>query len=196
MKEELIKMKNVLMLVDTLKGFRTIGPMAVPGLEHTDEAIEELVIFAIENGYEIISIEEGHTENSIEFNDYPPHAINGTEEAELIDRLKPYRKYMKVIKKNSTSGFVTKEYQEYLEANKYVIRRIVYCGYLFDICVPNVAIPTKMFFNENNIPCEVIVPENTTETFDSPTHPRKEYKTLAKKMLLLNGIKVPEKYEG
>lgn len=196
MKEELISMKNVLMLVDVLKGFRTIGPMAVLDLEHVDEAIEKLLIFAIENGYEIVSIEEGHTKDSQEFNDYPAHCIDGTEEAELIERLKPYKKYMKVIKKNSTSGFVTKEYQKYLEENKHVIRRIVYCGYLFDICVPNVAIPTKMYFNENNIDCEIIVPENATETFDSPTHSREEYKVLAKKMLLLNGIKVPNKYEG
>ena len=73
---------------------------------------------------------------------------------------------------------------------------MIFVGVCEDICVINIAIPVKMYFNENNINCEVIVPENTTETFDSPTHSREEYKVLAKKMLLLNGIKVPSKYEG
>ena len=63
------------------------------------------------------------------------------------------------------------------------------CGRSYDI------FSIRQYFNENNIDCEIIVPENATETFDAPNHSREEYKVLAKKMLQLNGIKVPQKYE-
>ena len=194
MKEELIRMKKALVVVDMVKGFKDFGNMAITDVDYIDSEIVKLVEYFLNQGNDVISIQEGHTQSSQEFKDFPEHCILGTNEADLIDCLKPFEKRMKVIRKNSTSGFVTKEFQEYLEKNKTVLKEIVFVGVCEDICVINIAIPTKMFFNENNIDCDVIVPENTTETFDSPTHPREEYKTLAKKMMLLNGIKVPRKY--
>ena len=196
MKEELIRMKNVLVIVDMVKGFKDFGNMAITDATHIDPEILRLTKLFLENGDDVVSIQEGHTEQSQEFNDFPGHCILGTPEAELVDFLKPFEKKMKVIRKNSTSGYVTKEFQEYLKNNKNVIKKMIFVGVCADICVINIAIPTKMYFNENNIDCEIIVPENATETFDSPTHSREEYKVLTKKMLLLNGIKVPEKYEG
>ena len=196
MKEELIRMKNVLVIVDMVKGFKDFGNMAITDAIHIDLEILRLTKLFLENGDDVISIQEGHTKESQEFNDFPGHCILGTPEAELVDFLKPFEKKMKIIRKNSTSGYVTKEFQKYLENNKNVIKKMIFVGVCADICVINIAIPTKMYFNENNINCEIIVPENATETFDSPTHSREEYKILTKKMLLLNGIKVPEKYEG
>lgn len=195
MKEELIKMKKALVVVDMVKGFKEFGNMAVTDVGYIDSEIVNLVKLFLDNGDDVISIQEGHTNESQEFQDFPKHCILGTPEADLIDALKPFEKKMKVIRKNSTSGFVTEEFQEYLNKNKHIIKQIVFVGVCMDICVINVAIPTKMYFNENNIDCEIIVPENTTETFDAPNHNREEYKILAKKMLLLNGIKVPNRYE-
>ena len=54
----------------------------------------------------------------------------------------------------------------YIKENMMKLGEVVYCGYCADICVPNVAIPTKMYFNEHNINCDVIVPENAIETLD------------------------------
>ena len=192
MKEELIKMKNLLIVVDMVKGFKEKGNMAITDVGYIDPNVERLVKEFIENGDDIISVQEGHTKSSQEFNDFPEHCILGTEEAELVDFLKPYESKMKVIRKNSTSGFVTKEFQDYLEKNKNNIKKVVICGVCLDICVMNIAIPTKMYFNENNINCDVVVPLNATETYDAVYHNREEYKVLAKKMLNLNGIKTIE----
>lgn len=195
MKEELIKMKKALVVVDMVKGFKKFGNMAITDVDYIDTEVVKLVKQFLDSGDDVISIQEGHTNSSQEFKDFPEHCKLGTEEADLIDVLKPFEKKMKIIRKNSTSGFVTKEFQEYLNRNKHIIKQIVFVGVCMDICVINIAIPTKMYFNENNIDCEIIVPENTTETFDAPNHNREEYKILAKKMLLLNGIKVPNRYE-
>ena len=103
MKEELIKMKKVLVIVDMVKGFKEFGNMAVTDVGYIDKEIVNLVELFLKNGDDVISIQEGHTTNSQEFNDFPEHCILGTEEAELVDCLKPFEKKMKVIKKNSTS---------------------------------------------------------------------------------------------
>jgi len=168
MKEKLIKMKRALVIVDMVKGFKEFGNMAITDVGYIDPEVVRLVNMFLQNEDDVISVQEGHIVNSQEFQDFPGHCILGTEEAQLIDILKPFEKAMKVIRKNSTSGFVTKEFQEYLEKNKNGLKEIVFVGVCLDICVINIAIPTKMFFNENNIACDVIVPENATETFDSP----------------------------
>lgn len=196
MKQELEGMKRLLMVVDTMKAFRKIGNMAITDIgEEVDNEIVRLIQMFLNNSDYVMFLLEGHTNESVEFNDFLPHGILGTEEAEVIDKLKPFLNRVIVIRKNSTSGFVTEEFQDFLKNNFTKIIEIVCCGYCSDICVPNVAIPTKMFFNEHNVKCDVIVPENAIETFDAPGHSREEYNGIAKKVLRLNGIKVPTKYE-
>ena len=84
MKEELIKMKNVLVIVDMVKGFKEFGNMAITDAGHIDPEIVKLVKEFLENGDEVISIQEGHEVNSEEFKDFPSHCIIGTPEAELV----------------------------------------------------------------------------------------------------------------
>lgn len=191
--EELKELKRLLIVVDMVKGFKEKGNMAITDVDYIDSEVVDLVREFLNYGDDVISIQEGHTENSQEFKDFPSHCVLGTEEAELIDCLKPFEKRMKVIRKNSTSGYVTKEFQEYLE-NKQNFMEVVIVGVCLDICVINMAIPLKMYLNEHNIDCPVIVPMNAVETFDSPNHNREEYKVLAKKMLNLNGIRTPSNY--
>lgn len=194
MKEDLIKLKKALVIIDMVKGFKEKGNMAITDIDYIDDEVFKLVKQFLEEGNDVISIQEGHTNDSQEFNDFPSHCILGTEEAEIIDKLKIFENDFKLIRKNSTCGFVTKEFQNYLDQNKNVLKEITFVGVCLDICVINVAIPTKMYFNENNINCDIVVPMNATETFDAPNHNRDEYKVLAKKMLNLNGIKTPERY--
>ena len=191
--EELRELKRLLIVVDMVKGFKEKGNMAITDVDYIDSEVVDLVRKFLNYGDDVISIQEGHTENSQEFKDFPSHCVLGTEEAELIDCLKPFEKKMKVIRKNSTCGYVTKEFQEYLE-NEKNFKEVVIVGVCLDICVINMAIPMMMYLNEHNKDCEVIVPMNAVETFDSPSHRREEYKVLAKKMLNLNGIKTPDNY--
>lgn len=194
MKNELERMKRVLIIIDMVKGFRVEGNMAIKDIPHIDEEIKKLVERFLNNGDDVISVMEGHTNDSVEFNDFPEHCILGTSEAELIDILKPYQDRMICIRKNSTSGFNTEGLQKYLKENAGRLKEIVFAGVCMDICVMNTVLPTKMYLNQNNIKCDVIVPLNATETFDAPGHSREEYKDIATKVLKLNGIKVPNRY--
>ena len=195
METENKRVKRVLIVVDMVKGFRTVGNMAIKDIKHIDDEVVRLVELFLKNNDDVIFVGEGHTENSVEFTNFLVHCLMDTMEAEFIDVLKPYLDRVKCIRKNSTSGFVVEEFQEYLKNNKHTLIEVVFCGVCSDLCVMNIAIPTKMYFNEHNKTCDVIVPENGVETYDAPGHSREEYNNIAKKILRLNGIKVPERYE-
>lgn len=195
-KEKLKRMKKALVVVDMVNGFMKEGNMAMPEANHINNEVVRLVKLFLDKGDDVIALMEGHTDNSTEFNDFPKHCIMGTEEAELIDVLKIFQERMQIIRKNSTSGFVTKEFQDYLEKNKNSLEEIVFVGVCIDICVLNASVPTKMYFNQNDISCEITVPLNACETYDAPWHNREEYTEVAKKVLKLNGIKVVDKYEN
>lgn len=188
--------KKALIVIDMVNGFRKEGNMAFCDGEYIEPEIEKLIVEFLNNGDDVISIQENHHNDSVEFNDFPKHCIGDTDEAMLVDVLKKYEDRMIVIRKNSTCGYVTNEFQNYLSSNAEVLNEIVMTGVCLDICVMNMAIPTKMYMNEHDINCDVIVPMNAVETFDSDTHSRDEYKTLSKKMLKLNGIKVVKNYGG
>lgn len=183
-------MKSLLVIIDMVNGFTKAGSMADREINHINNKIIELINKFIQKEYDIVSIQEGHTENSKEFENFPKHCVIGTEEAELIDEFKPYKKYMKVIRKNSTSGFVTEEFQEYLKKNEKILKEIIITGCCTDICVLDFAIPLKKYIDEYNLDISVTVPEDGVETYDSPTHNREEYNKIAFTLMKQAGIKI------
>ena len=183
-------MKKLLLVIDMVNGFVKEGALADSYINTITPNIAKLIEEFKENNYDIISIQEGHTNDSKEFESFPPHCILGTVEAELIDELKPYENDMKLIRKNSTCGFVTKEFEEYIEENKEELDEIVLCGCCTDICILNFAIPLKTYINEHNLPIKVTVYENTVETYNSDIHNREEYNEIAFKIMKQNGIEI------
>ena len=183
-------MKKLLIIVDMVNGFVKEGPMADSYINNITPNIINLIQEFNKNEDKIISIQEGHSNNSKEFESFPTHCILGTKEAELIDELIPYQDKMKTIRKNSTSGFVTKEFINYLEENKNDIQEIVITGCCTDICVMNLALPLKHFINENDLDIKIKVYKNSVETYDAPTHNREEYNQIAFKIMNLNGIEI------
>ena len=84
MKQELEGMKRLLMVVDTMKAFREIGNMAITDIgEEVDNEIVRLIQMFLNNSDYVMFLLEGHTNESVEFNDFLPHGILGTEEAKL-----------------------------------------------------------------------------------------------------------------
>ena len=95
---------------------------------------------------------------------------------------------MKLIRKNSKCGFVTKEFFDYIKKNEKELEEIVLTGCCTDLCVMNFALPLKNYINEHNLNIKVTIYENCVETYDAPTHNREEYNEMAFKIMQLNGI--------
>ena len=183
-------MKKLLLVIDMINGFVKEGALADKKINEITPNIINLIEEYIKNNDNIISFQDGHTNDSKEFESFPVHCVLGTDEAELINELMPYKENMKVIRKNSTSGFVTTEFIKYIEENKDELEEIVLTGCCTDICVLNFAIPLKNYINEHNLNIKVTLFENAVETYDSPVHNRDEYNEMALKIMKQNGIEI------
>ena len=92
-------MKKLLLVIDMVNGFVKEGALADKEINNITPNIINLIKEYVQEGNDIISIQEGHNENSKEFENFPKHCILGTEEADLIEELKPYEnKFAKPLK--------------------------------------------------------------------------------------------------
>lgn len=183
-------MKKLLLVIDMINGFVKEGALADKKINNITPNIINLIKEYRKNNNDIISIQEGHNEKSKEFDSFPAHCILGTKEAELIDELKPFEDNMKLIRKNSTCGFVTGEFMNYMKENKNELTEIVLTGCCTDLCVMNFALPLKTYINEHDLNIKVTIYKNAVETYDSPTHNRDEYNEMAFKIMKQNGIEI------
>ena len=92
----------------------------------------------------------------MEFNSYPKHCVKGTSESEIIEELKPYAE--RVIEKNSTNGFLSAGWQDFLKASLSDYEDIIVIGCCTDICVLQFALCMRTWLNDQNLSGRVIVP--------------------------------------
>lgn len=183
-------MKKLLLVIDMINGFVKEGNLADKQINNITPSIINFIEEFIKNNDDIISIQDGHSENSKEFDNFPVHCVLGTEEAELIEELMPYKDKMKLIRKNSTSGLTTDEFLQYMKENGEELEEIVVTGCCTDICVMNFALPLKNYINEHDLNIKVTIYKNAVETYDSPIHNREEYNDMAFKIMKQNGIEI------
>ena len=85
---------------------------------------------------------DAHTENDLEFRLYPPHAIVGTEGAQIIDELEPFSINDIVVFKKSFSAFYETNFHDVLQ--KHEIHTLRLMGVCTNICVFCTAIDAVM----------------------------------------------------
>lgn len=185
-----IKENTILIVVDMVKGFYNQGALA-------NELVEGIINPIIKldkkmEGYKKVFFVDSHTQDSIEFGSYPPHCIQGTLEEELIDELKECEgikaENTKIVKKNSINGFHSPEFKVFLDDES--IENYIIVGVCSDICVKNLALTMKSYFNQKNLDKQIIVPSNMIETFDAPFHSREFWNLLSLFEMKSNGIKI------
>lgn len=195
-KEELKKIRELLIVVDMVNGFVREGMMADPYIEHIIPEIKNLVDeFLNEDGKAVAFIKDNHEENCREFLRYPKHCVIGTNEAELVDELRPYEKYGYVYPKNSTSAIFAQNFLNDIEGME-LLEKVYGVGCCTDICDMNLAIPLQNYFDEMNRDIKIIIPENAVETYDAPNHNRNEWNKKAFDFMNQAGITLVKKYEG
>ena len=162
--DQLDRHQTALITIDVINGFLKNGALASDRVKanlgrwiHYHEQFED---------YRKVFFLDAHPEDSVEFETYPPHCIEGEWESEIVTELLPYMETDAwTIAKNSTNGFLTHEFMawlaEHAEVNNFVI-----IGDCTDICIKQFALTLKAYFNENNSISRIIVPIDGTETFD------------------------------
>jgi nicotinamidase-related amidase len=184
---DLQKDNTSIIIIDMVRGFYDIGPLASSRVENIISPLVNLNEKAL--SFKKVFFIDCHEEGSKEFTAYPPHCIEGAIESELIEELKGYTKNNEIIKKNSTNGFHTEEFQQWLKENPEIDNFIV-TGVCTDICVETFVISLVTYFNEINEEKNIIVPMNLVETFDLGIHNGELMNLMSLYKMKLNGVNV------
>ncbi len=177
--------KSAVIVVDMINGFAKNGTLYSERIENIIENnVKVLELYPCEH----IFLCDNHLSDSEEFQVFLPHCIRGTEEAEIIDELKPYSEKGKVILKNSTNGFLEPSFQKWLlESDK---EEFIITGCCSDLCVMQFALTLKTHFNRINKKHKIVVVENAIDTYDINAiyHPGDFMHMMSLKMMKDNGI--------
>ncbi|HEX68215.1 MAG TPA: cysteine hydrolase [bacterium] len=124
---------RALLVIDMLKDFLEEGkPLFVKKGREIIGNIKKRIEEARKEGIPVIYICDSHLPEDMEMKIWPPHALRGTEGAEVVEELKP-QKDDYVILKRRYSGFLGTELD--LLLRELGIKEVVITGVLTNICV-------------------------------------------------------------
>lgn len=186
--------RSALIIVDMINGFAREGALQSPRVERLIGEIVRLTQMCQEMSIPVLAFADSHGEMSPEFRSYPSHCLAGTREAELVDELKTLGGYCLFLK-NSVNGFLEAEFQKWLQENQ-AIDHYVIVGDCTDICIQQLAVTLKAWFNMNNRECRVIVPVNAVDTFDGGLHHGDLMHVMALFMMSGNGVEIVSRIVG
>jgi nicotinamidase-related amidase len=191
---EFDKDKTVLIVIDMVNGFVYSGPLSSPRVAGIVNNIVELNKKT--NGFKKVFFMDSHEENSKEFGSFPLHCIKGSHEAELIPELKKDVSEgpdTLCIHKNSTNGFNSNIFKQWLEKNMDEVDNYIITGCVTDICVLQFALSLKAYFNENNKSKRIVVPKDCVETYDGGSHDGDLMNLFALYNMHTSGIEIADK---
>ncbi len=180
--------KTALVIVDMINGFARTGVMQSSRVEELIPQIVKLSFKCEELKIQKIAFADHHSEKSPEFEVFPKHCLINTYETEVVEEIKTIGGY-KLIKKNSTNGFLEPEFQEWLKTNEDIDQFIV-VGDCTDLCVGQFAVTLKAHFNRLNRKSRIIVPINAVDTYDLGLHNGNLLQVMSLYQMTVNNIEV------
>jgi nicotinamidase-related amidase len=188
--------------VDIINGFCHSGALQSDRVKGIIRPITDLMTRAHDLGVrQFVLTQDAHPPDAVEFNDFPPHCIRGTSEAETIPELRslPFSNEFKVMEKRSLHSALDTELDPWLNAHPEVTHRIV-VGDCTDLCTYQLAMHLKLSANARNQRLPVIVPADCVQTYDLPVdaarnlgimaHPGDLFHGLVLYHMALNGCRV------
>jgi nicotinamidase-related amidase len=192
--------------VDLLDGFCYKGALASPRVEAIITPIVNLLGAAWARQVRSMAlVQDAHNPDAIEFAQWGPHCIRGTEEAEVVAAVQglPFFDSLEVFEKNSTSASIDTGLDEWLDRHPQIATFIV-LGSGTDLSVFQLAMHLRLRANARQLGgVRVIVPANCVDTFDlqpqkarkrgMPLHPAEFMHVIFLYNMMQNGITVVER---
>lgn len=126
-------MRQALIIVDMLNDFvRQDGALSVPGAEEIIPAVARELAASRQAGDLVIFSCDAHDPDDLEFKRYPPHAVEGSPGAQVIEELAPLP-HEHVVYKRRLNPFFNTELAELLEREN--VERVKVVGVCTHICV-------------------------------------------------------------
>ena len=155
-------MSNAVLVVDMVVGFLEPGRNLYSG----DDAraiipnIQRLIEREQAQGASVIFICDTHDPDDLEFQMFPVHCVEGTDECQLVPELRGYEG--DILRKRRYSAFFETDLEQRLEKLK--PDKIIVCGVCTDICVMHTTADAR------NRDYQVEVPTDCVASFDSQAH--------------------------
>lgn len=147
--------RSAVIVIDMLNDFVT-GPIASPRVNKIIQPIKDLCAYAREHDMPVIYANDSHTpEVDKEFKVWGPHAVEGTEGAQIIDELAPEKTDIVVPKKTYSAFFQT---PLELILRELDVDTVIITGWQADCCCRHTS--ADAFFRGFRI----VVPRETTDT--------------------------------
>ncbi len=163
--------KVAILSVDLVKGFCNVGPLSSERVKSIVPPIVELLKASWEAGVRHIAlIQDAHPENAVEFAQFGPHCIRGTEEAQTVDEIAalPFFEELTIIEKNSISSSINTGLEDWLDKRPEIATFII-VGDCTDLCTYQLAMHIRLRANARQLGgVRVILPANMVETYDLP----------------------------
>lgn len=157
--------------VDVINGFCTVGPLASPRVNNIVAPIADLMQRAWDLGVRDIALtQDSHPADAVEFSQYAPHCVRGTDQADTVDDFKvlPFFDQIPVFPKNSIASQFAEGYLDWLESRQQVTAWIA-VGDCTDLCTYQLAMYLRTRANQNqHRRARVILPINCVDTYDLP----------------------------
>jgi len=185
--------KGCLIVVDMVNGFVRDGALHDEEIAKVIPRQIELIKQAKAEGKAIIFIKDTHDENAVEFDRFGgSHCVKGTNEAELVDELKPYENDEDtfVIEKNSTSFMEAPDFRKFIEEHPEIIEFDI-VGCCTDICDFNGAMGLANYLDQWNRRHIIRVHEDAIATYAELA--RQNYVAAAKLFMEQQGIQLVKK---
>jgi nicotinamidase/pyrazinamidase len=160
----IIKMTNVVLVVDMLRGFLEEGHPLFIGEDcrRIIPNIQALLEREMKQGSKVLYICDHHEPDDLEFKMFPPHCIEGTAEVEVIPELAGYPG--EIIPKKRYSGFFNTSLEDKLKAMN--PDKLIICGVLTNICVMHTTADARNRDYEVEIPVDCVAsPDEETHRF-------------------------------
>ena len=186
--QDLLDGKTAFIIIDMVNGFLTEGVLSSQRALSVLPAVEKLLKFSKINQLPCVAFADCHQPDCIEFNSFPVHCLKNSSESEIAPSLAKIGGFQK-IHKNSTNGFFTSEFQNFLNQHS-ELEKIIISGVCTDICVMQFALSLKAFCNQNNKNLEIIIPVNTVETYDACNHNAELMQLIALQIMAQAGVKL------
>ena len=157
-------MANAVIVVDMQNGFMRPDGTLYCG-DHAREIIPRIAARVEREkaaGASLFFTQDSHSANDREFEMFPPHCIEGSEEEDIIAELAPLAKDAQIVKKRRYSAFFETELAAMLD--ELAPDKVVVMGDCTDICV----LHTVAGLRNRDYPVEV--PADCVASFDPQQH--------------------------
>jgi len=178
-----------LVVIDMINGFIHEGALSDPRIASIIPLNVKLVESFLADHNPVIAFRDAHKLEDQEFEFYPVHCLEGSHESELIDELKRFQDQMLVIPKNTTNGFFTPAFQNFLEQNK-DLKEVTICGCCTDICVLQFAQTLMTYAQTQDRPLILKVVQASVDTYHSDLHDHDTYQRLGLSLMKASGIQI------